>query len=417
MDIFTVKMPDIGEGVVEGEVVKWLKKPEDPLSQDEPVIVLMTDKATVELPAPYPGKLHKQYYKEGDIAIKGKPLYDIALSEPLAHKASKAEPVVNVKNGTCPQAKAEVRPPVTTQAPLESIRSDHARALALPRTRQLAKKLGVEIDEVEGTGPSGRVLEEDIIAYHAGEGLESRPSYQETPITRLPDDEEKPLVGVRGLMARSMAESKRQIPHFSYFEQLEATRLIQIREKFKSKALAEGISISYMPFLIKALSLSLTRFPIVNSSVDMANKVIVTHRAHNIGIAMSTPLGLIVPVLKGVERMSLVEVIRAYQVLKDQAAAGKLSSNDMKEGTITISNFGVLSGNGLWATPVIRYPEAAILAIAKIHQEPVIRNSEVTVRNVLNLSWSFDHRIIDGELAAQFSHYFSTLLQNPAPLI
>lgn len=410
--IFTVIMPDIGEGVVEGEVVEWLKKPNDALRQDEPVVVVMTDKATVELPAPYPGKLAKIYYAVGESAIKGKPLYDIELDQAIGVDLQKPLPsnanqhVSNQHQKICIEEAANKQKPSTGN-------SQHV--LAAPHTRQLANKLGVNIDSISGTGPEGRILDEDIKAY-LSEKRQAIDTY-DTPITALPGDEEVPLRGIRNLMAKKMAESKAKIPHFSYFEQVEATRLIQLRKSFRQQAMNEGISLTYMPFLIKALSLSLLRFPFVNSSVDSAKNAIIVHHQHNIGIAITTSNGLIVPVLKSVELMSLNDVIRAYDLLKEKAFSSKLLACDMKDSTMTISNFGVLGGKGLWATPIINYPETAILAVAKIHQDAVVRNSEIVARNVLNLSWSFDHRVIDGEMAAAFSHYFSTLLQNPAPLL
>lgn len=397
--IFTVTMPDIGEGVMEGEVIEWLKQPNDPLQQDEPVVVVMTDKATVELPAPHPGMLVKQYYKPGQMAIKDKPLYDIELSE----------------------EEMEIVTPKTTQKPpVEPIQDTYKtpkpssveKALAAPPTRKLARDLGIDINQLQGTGKEGRVTNDDVLKYQT-----SASKIAPSPILRLPGDKEVPLIGIRNLMAKKMADAKRNIPHFSYFEQVDATRLVQLRHSFKEEASKQGISVTYMPFIIRALSLSLTQHPVVNSSLDQAKNAIVIHSQHNVGIAITTPNGLIVPVLKNVQNMSLQQVIIAYEELKTRALVGKLSPSDMKESTISISNFGVLGGGGLWATPIINTPEAAILAIARIHKAPLVRNGLVVVRDVLNLSWSFDHRVIDGDQAATFSHHLSTLLQNPAPLM
>jgi len=355
--IVTVKMPDIGEGVVEGQVIEWLKKPGEAVKQDEPVVVLMTDKATVELPSPCPGVLHKQYYKAGETAYLDQPLYDINADE-LAQ----------------------------------------TRAQASPATRKLAKDLSIDIQDIEGTGKEGRVTKEDVLK---SGGTSS----------------EMPLIGIRQLMAQSMAESKQNIPHFSYFEQVDATRLIQLRRSFQQEAAKQEIHVTYMPFIIKALSLSLTQFPIVNSSLDIEKKSVVFHKNHNIGIAITTERGLIVPVLKEVQNQNLEQVIKAYEELKNRALSSKLVPQDMQEGTISVSNFGVLGGGGLWATPIILHPQVAILAVARIQKQPTVRNGNVVTRDILNLSWSFDHRIIDGDTAAKFSHHFSTILQNPSVLI
>lgn len=392
--IFTVKMPDIGEGVVEGEVISWLKQPNDPLKQDEPVVVVMTDKATVELPAPMPGRLAKQYYQVGQTAIKDKPLYDIEVEEEIPAKTST-------------ETKPSKKPP-PIELPKKATAESH-KALAAPPARKLAQELGVDINQIKGSGPEGRVTKEDVTHYVQTTSKEKSLS--------LLGDTEMPLIGIRKLMAKKMSLSKQMIPHFSYFEQVDATRLVQLKQSFKEKAAQQGVTVTFMPFIIRALSMTLSKYPIVNSSVDTEKNVIVMHAQHNVGIAITTEQGLIVPVLKNVEGMTLQELILAYESLKARALSSKLSSNDMKESTITISNFGVLGGGGLWATPIINYPEAAILALARIQKLPLVRNDTIVVRNSLNLSWSFDHRIIDGDLAAAFSHHFSTLLQNPAALL
>lgn len=390
--IFTVKLPDIGEGVAEGEVIEWLKQPGDSIEQDEPVVVVMTDKATVELPAPKPGKLAKQYYKPGDKAPVNKPLYDIELN--VAAKIEKTK---------------EEKTPEVKQKPLET---KHAAVtgskLALPQTRHIAKELGIDIESIPATGSHGEVTVEDIKL-----SLKAKSA----PITRLPGDAEQSLIGVRKLMAQRMALSKKNIPHFSYFEQIDAVRLVQLRDNIKRAAANEGIKATYMPFFIRALSMTIEKFPIINSSFDANNSKVILHTQHNIGIAMTIEHGLIVPVLKNVQDMKLQEIIRAYDALVKKAQNNSLTSTDMKDGTITISNYGVHGGGGRWATPIINFPETVILAVARIQKQPMIKNEEIQIRDALNLSWSFDHRIIDGELGAEASHYFGTLIANPAPLL
>jgi pyruvate dehydrogenase E2 component (dihydrolipoamide acetyltransferase) len=408
--IFTVKMPEIGEGVIEGEVIQWLKQVNDNVKIDEPIVVVMTDKATVELPSPYAGQLTKQHVQPGENAIRGKPLYDIQTAgEDSAppNRAEEAEPSPpSPRRAVC---KPE-QPAANTQEPLVQNKTGN-HALASPGLRKLAKDLGIDIERVKGTGKEGLITVEDIKGY-----LGSQPP-KVSQILHLANDEEIPIVGIRNLMAKKMKESKTQIPHFSYFEQVEATRLIQLRRNITAEAAKEGIHLTYMPFFIKALSLTIQRYPIVNSMIDASANKLIVHKYHNVGIAFSTALGLIVPVLKNVEQMPLIEIIRNYDALKQKAYHDKLQPADMKESTITISNFGVLGGGGLWATPIINYPEAAILAVARIQKQPVVKNQEVKICDVLNLSWSFDHRVIDGDSAASISHYFSTLIQNPAALL
>jgi pyruvate dehydrogenase E2 component (dihydrolipoamide acetyltransferase)/2-oxoisovalerate dehydrogenase E2 component (dihydrolipoyl transacylase) len=376
--MYIVNLPDIGEGVVEGEIIAWLKPVGALLKQDEPVVVVMTDKATVELPAPIPGRLVKQHYQPGEIAKKDKPLYEI---EPLQEELIPSPSV----------------PP--TDSSLKST--------AAPPIRLLAKKLNIDINQVQGTGKEGRVTEGDLHRFHS-------PQFS---TEFLPGDTETPLIGIRKLMAKKMVESKNQIPHFSYFQQVDATRLVQLRERLKEEAISQGITVTYTPLLIRALSLSLKQYPLVNSSIDPALNHITTHHQHNIGIAMSTEHGLIVPVFKNVQELTLEQIIKGYEELKAKALHAKLLPSEMKDSTITLTNFGAFGEEGVWATPIINYPEAAILGIARIRKQPLVRNETLVIRDILNLSWSFDHRIIDGDLAATFSHYFSMLLQNPAPLL
>lgn len=397
--IYTFCLPDIGEGVVEGEVIEWLKNVGDRVIQDEPVVIVMTDKATVELPAPYPGQIQKHYFKQGEIAIKDKPLYDILLDEKQEVFEEKTVKV----HEEIPLKKLEK---VERQLPSSTKKESHAKAI--PRVRHEAKEWSIDIDQIAGSGVDGRVTEEDL---HRVLFERKVPSLQK----HLEGDEEQPLIGIRGLMARKMDET--HIPQFSYFEQVEVAHLMQLRQNMQDKAGQEGIHLSFMPFFIRALSLTIQEFPQINSSIDMPAAKVLIHKSHHIGIAMASPQGLIVPVLKHVDNMTLNELIRAYESMKAKALSGKLTSEDMKERTITISNFGVLGGEGTWATPMIIDPEVAILATAKIRKVPVVKGEEIVIRDVLPLSWSFDHRLIDGDLAAKISHHFCSLIKNPAALL
>lgn len=395
--IYTFCLPDIGEGVVEGEVVEWLKKPGDLVQRDEPVVVVMTDKATVELPAPYAGTLVKQFYKAGEIAIKDRPLYELNVDPSIALPEGKPEPI-----SQAPKAKA-------SQQPVKASRREEAgNAEAIPKVRRMAKELGIDLDQLQGTGKEGRITEGDL---RQGILRQSKAVHREP----LEGDESQQLIGVKGLMARRMHE--RHVPQFSYFEQAAVGRLIQLRQNMRAKANEEGINLTFMPFFIRALSMTAKQYPLINASVDMQNGAVVLHRVQNIGVAMASEHGLIVPVLKGVESMGLNEIVRAYEELKGKAMQNRLNPSDMKEATLTVSNFGVLGGEGMWATPMINEPETAIVALAKIRKAPMVKSGELAVLDVLPVSWSFDHRVIDGELAAHISHHFTSLLKDPAFLL
>lgn len=399
-----VKMPDIGEGVVEGEVVEWLKKIGDSVKQDEPVVVVMTDKATVELPAPRPGKLAKQYFTPGQIAIKDQPLYEIEVEGSSLDPKIIDEPA----QSTSPLKKTVKKDPPCQQPSEKS--SNIKKGLATPSIRHLAKQLGIDINTVQGTGKDGRITAQDL-------QLKPIPKIIPTKIATSEGDEEQPLLGVRRLMAEKMKLSKEHIPHFSYFETVDATRLVTLRDKFKHQGAEEGIHVTFMPFFLRALSLCIKQHPIMNSSLDeTSNKLIIHHHQH-IGVAVAGPQGLVVAVLHDAQDLSLDALIRAYDEVKKRATAGQLSPNETKGSTITVSNFGVFGGSGLWATPIINYPEAAILAVDRIQKQPMVKNNEVVVRDVLNVSWSFDHRFVDGEMAASISRDYCKLIQNPASLL
>lgn len=395
-----VTLPDIGEGVVEGEVIEWLKQVGDSVAKDEPVVVVMTDKATVELPSPYSGKLSKQYYQPGEIALVDKPLYEIHTEQQNEEEPRKKEaPVV-----------ADERPASLLEG---------GKALATPKTRHLANELGVDLGQVPATGKQGRVTESDVVAYHASlnqkKGRAAPNIRCSTPVLHMDDDDEEPVVGLRHVIAEKMVESKYIIPHFSYFDQCDATRLIQLRESLKSKGAEEGLKVTFMPLIIKALSMTLSKFPKANSSYDLATQNIVVHKHHHIGVAVNTEQGLVVCKIENVQDKPLQQVIREYDALIVQAKQGKLTREQMTGSTITISNFGPLGG--LFATPIINYPEVAILGVAKIRKQPVVYRDEIVARDMMNLSWSFDHRVIDGDGAAGISNTFMEVLKNPAQLL
>jgi len=406
--IYTVLLPDIGEGVVEGEVIEWLKNEGDELSQDEPVVIVMTDKATVELPAPYPGVLQKIYYHPGEIAIKDKPLYDIKISDGV--NISKIHQ--NVADNSCTAIK-HIEKPLPQQCNKSKHEYGH-QALATPATRKLAHQMGVDINTIHGSGPEGRVTVHDLQAYSIPKVISANKTVFESDSI---DDIIEPIIGIPKIMSEHMMFSKQNIAHFSYFETIDTSRLIKMRTHFKLEAAKEVLKVTFMPFFIRALSLAMLKFPKFNSRLDLDNSRLIIHKHQHIGIAIASDAGLIVPVLKNTQEMSLHEIIRAYESLKIRAAEKKLTPSEMKGSTITLSNFGVFGGNGKWATPIINYPEVAILALSRIQQEPFVKHGQIIVREALNLSWSFNHQVIDGEMASKFSHYYGYLLENPSQLL
>lgn len=430
--VFTVSLPDIGEGVVEGEVIEWLKSVGDTVLLNEAVVIVMTDKATVELPAPHPGRLSRQHYKAGEIAIKDEPLYDIELVEGVVIKNGSPESAGGSEiPGSVESEPKNVQSTVTDDSKIHKQESSSSvvrhrsdcsgsdaasqAVKATPRLRHIAKEAGFDLENIKGTGKDGRITFADL---KESRSTNSCPhSKGQELFWQDPDDVIEPLAGIRLLMAKRMALSREIIPHFSYFQQEEVERLITLKDHSRPMAEEEGVHLTFMPFFIRALSLCIAKYPLLNSSCDIDEKRIILHKAHNIGIAMSTKHGLIVPVLKNVESMSFKELAHAYEDLHLRAHQNKLHAHEMKESTITISNFGLLNAMNTWATPIINFPEVAILAVSRIYPQPVAHGTEVVVKKVVNLSWSFDHRVIDGSMAVQISHDFCVAIRDPAGLV
>ena len=305
-EVLTVNLPDIGEGVVEGEVISWLKAVGDTLVQDEPVVQVMTDKATVELPAVKPGILSKQHVAEGSVAIKDKPLYDIEVSGAAASKKPEE------KESTPPPKAPERTAEKPVQTPITPPPAPGKKVLAAPSTRHYAREKGINIQEVSGTGKGGRITREDIDLFVSGAGSGPVPIFSSpratTPVFDYEGDERTPLRGIRKIIAERMTESKQNIPHFAYFDEVDLTELVILRKELKEEAGAQGAKLTYLPFFLKALSLSIPKFPQVNASLDLRTQEVVYHKVHHIGMAVATDNGLVVPVVRDVAQKSILQL-------------------------------------------------------------------------------------------------------------
>jgi len=410
-NILTVNLPDIGEGVVEGEVIEWLKQVGDPLEQDEPVVQVMTDKATVELPAMQPGRLAKHHVLEGAIAIKDKPLYDIEVSGTKQEASTPPpEPEPEVK----PEKKAS---PTTSPQAVAPASKKSKKTLATPSVRHLARQKKLDINAMEGTGKQGRVTREDIERFEKDSGtppIFASPRVS-TPVHELEGDSRVPLRGLRKIIAERMMESKIIIPHYAYFDEVELSSLVHLRKELKEEVQLRGIKLTYLPFFVKAISRALTEFPLVNSSLDLTTQEVVTHHVHHVGIAVATDHGLIVPVVRDVQNKGILDIAAEINDLSERTRSGKIKSEELKGSTITISNIGSIGG--LFATPIINYPEVCILGMTRLQERPVVRNGDIVIRHMMNLSWSFDHRVVDGAIGALFSNEVIKLLESPAQLL
>jgi pyruvate dehydrogenase E2 component (dihydrolipoamide acetyltransferase) len=424
---FEFRLPDIGEGIHEGEIVKWLVKEGDIVREDQPMVEVMTDKATVEIPAPRAGKILKLNAKEGETVKVGSVLVIIeelgeAKPEPKrevveAPPQREPEPVAAAVSTTA-TAVAAPPPPSPTAAPPQ-------RVLATPATRKLARELGVDIAQIRGTGPGGRVTDEDVRRFAAARTAPQpppTPSPAPTPPPAAPAfapsavvtdrrEERIPLRGIRKRIAEHMHQSKTTAAHFTYVDEVDMTELIQLREQMKQLAEQKGVKLTYLPFIVKASVAALKEMPILNASIDEAKGEIVIKKYYNIGIATATDEGLIVPVIKDADRKSLLEIAMEIERLAKAAREGKVALSDLQGGTFTITSLGALGG--LFATPVINYPEVAILGIHEIKKRPVVRDNQIVIRDIMYVSLSFDHRLIDGDVGARFCKKIISYLENP----
>jgi 2-oxoisovalerate dehydrogenase E2 component (dihydrolipoyl transacylase) len=400
-------LPDIGEGIVECELLEWLVKEGDNIAEDQPVAEVMTDKATVQIPAMYSGVVKKLYYKAGDIAKVHAPLFAMEIEGAVETTSSTAQPEqVQAMSAMPTEAATEV-------AELGVVAK--GKALASPAVRRLARELGSDITQVQGSGKKGRVMKEDLLV--SGDDLVTPNQAGAASGQRIPGGKRtEPIRGIKAAMARQMSLSVSTIPHFTVSDEIEMDQLIQVRQQLKGDFEKQGVKLSFMPFIIKALSLALNEFPIINSQVNDDCTELSYFDDHNIGMAVDSKIGLMVPNIKGVQHLSLFEVAQEASRLIDAAREGKLASADLKGGTISISNIGVLGGTV--ATPVINKPEAAIVALGKMQRLPRFdSNDNVKAVNLMHISWSGDHRIIDGATMVRFSNLWKSYLENPVTML
>lgn len=395
-------LPDIGEGIVECELVEWLVSEGDWVSEDQPVAEVMTDKALVQIPAKHDGVVTNLYYAKGDIAKVHTPLFaqTIEVQGEQTDKSSSSQVAVK------PQAQNSAAPESTTLPHTAT-----GKALASPAVRRLAREQDINIHQVPGSGKKGRVMKDDIAAFVKG----NRNTAGQPPshaISVSGGTRTEAIRGVKAAMARQMMDSVSTIPHFTVSDEIDMGNLIAARNQLKAQFEQQDIKLSFMPFIIKALSLALSEFPIINAQVNDDCSELTYFDDHNIGMAVDSKIGLLVPNIKSVQNLSLLEVAREVKRLIDQARAGRLGSSDLKGGTISISNVGVIGGTV--ATPVINKPEAAIVALGKIQKLPRFdQNEQVIAANIMHISWSGDHRIIDGATMVRFSNLWKSYLENP----
>lgn len=428
---FVFELPEIGEGVVEGEVVAWKVQVGERVERDAPLCEIMTDKATVEISSPTSGTLVRTHGDPGDIIQVHAPLAEIDESGAAASPAKtdpQAEPLREVPEPPAaeePVHPAAKRPSAASEpapsggrrigAPSDPSEREHTRAT--PAVRRDARERGIDIHRVPGTGPGGRVTRDDLASFGGSEP--SGPTAVAPPALAqaAPSDEDQvvKIIGLRRKIAQQMLTAKQTAPHFTYVEEIDATELVAVRARLKASAAKRGIKLTYLPFMIKALSVAFRDFPNVNATMDSERYELTVRADHNIGVATDTPNGLFVPVLKAVQRKSILQIASELADLTDRTRQGKASLSELSGGTFTVTSVGNIGG--VLATPILNVPEVAILGVNAIRERAVVVDGQIVVRSMLYLSPSFDHRIIDGAVAARFVARVKELLEDPAALL
>lgn len=444
-----LKLHDIGEGMHEGEIVKWHIKPGDSVDEDQVIVEVQNDKAVVELPSPVKGILKEITSPEGKVAVVGDVLaiFEVegagnakAEGEAVASKTEKpvetekpAEPVIESENkAAAPAALAEEAPKVSV-APKETSKPTSG-VLATPSVRKLSREKEVDISLITGTGRHGQVTKEDVLNFKDGAGKATPKTDQQalankgtieaaekvaiateaaSSVQRA--EERIPLKGVRKVIASAMVKSVFTAPHVTVMDEVDVSKLVEFRTSMKPLAEKKGIKLTYLPFIVKALVAAAREFPIINASLDDEKNEIVYKHYYNIGIATDTDQGLMVPVVVDADRKNIWNIASQITDLATRGREGKLAMNEMRGSTITITNIG--SAGGMFFTPVINYPEVAILGTGRISEKPVVRDGQIVIGQLMALSLSFDHRIIDGATAQQAMNHIKQLLADPQMLI
>nr|MBL0689295.1 dihydrolipoyllysine-residue acetyltransferase [Pseudoalteromonas sp.] len=416
-------LPDIGEGIVECEIVEWLVAEGDEIEEDQAVCDVMTDKALVQIPAKYTGTVQKLYYQKGEIAKVHSPLFQMT----IAGQAAKEDVDVN-KAVVKAQSNATSDTPAKQTQPQTAVINQ--KAVASPAVRRKARELDVDLTCVPGSGKNGRIYKQDIEAFKKKEvpsGMDSselkKPQASESKKTSSTEHtastggtRTEAIKGIKAAMAKQMVASVSTIPHFTYSDEIDLTDLIALRADLKEQYKAQGVKLTMMPFFIKALSLAMSQFPVLSSKVNDDCNEITYYDDHNIGVAVDSKVGLLVPNIKACQTKSIVEVANSLTQLTDSAREGRVAPDDLKGGTISISNIGAIGGT--IATPIINKPEVAIVALGKLQHLPRFNEQgQVVSRAIMQVSWSGDHRVIDGGTIARFNNLWKEYLVQPPKIM
>ncbi len=422
MSEFVFKMPDLGEGTVEAEIVAWHTRPGDEVTEDQVIVEVMTDKAAVEVPAPVSGRVVSISGAPGDKIAVGSPLIVFetngarapasATNAASAAQLATAAPVASAAPAASMAPAAALAPPASpgsaeNSGGVEAGAGRAGRVMASPANRRRAREAGIDLTRIAGSGPGGRILRGDLIAAGAGAAGQMDGS-------AAPETSEIKVIGMRRLIAERMSEAKRNIPHFAYVEEVDVTELEALRQHLNAKMAKGEPALTYLPLITLALVRVLAAFPQCNVLYDASRGVLVRHRAVHVGIATQTPDGLKVPVVRNAQALGLWEIAAEIRRVSERARSNKSTREELVGSTITITSLGKLGG--IASTPIINAPEVAIIGLNKAVERPVVYHGVIAVRRMMNLSSSFDHRFVDGYDAAAMIQALKDLLEHPATI-
>ncbi len=422
---YIFNFPDIGEGLEEGTIVEWYVTKGQKINSGDSLLKMDTDKVVTDIPSPKSGTIAAIYGKVGETVRVGTALVEIEIegvsgAEAVkeAQKDSSVE-VIEEKGaavvGTIEVAGSRARLPASDEGMSEKINEIDKpikKILATPVARALAKEMRIDINKVTGTGPAGRVMKEDIYAY-----LQNSLNIIKTAKINIADErvEIKPLTQIRKSIARNVSLSKHNAAHMTVFDEVEISDLIREREKYKEKFIAKGVKLSYLPFIIKATTLALKTHKILNAQLDIDNNQIIYKNYYNIGIAVDTDEGLIVPVIRDADDLTIFELAQKINEMSEKARKRELNLEELKDGTFTITNYGSIGGQ--FSVPIINFPQVGILGVGRIMKKPIVKNDAIVIGNILPLSISVDHRIVDGAETTRFVNQIMDYLTDPVSFI
>ncbi len=415
--VFEFKLPDLGEGLHEAELVEWFVKEGEEVKVDQPIAKMETAKALVDVPSPKAGRILKLHAKPGQTVLVGETLVTILEPGEKPPKEKEIEPSEKPEEKGAYAVEELPKEEIVIEKPTlkEKEEKEEAAVLATPAVRRLAKELGVDITKIKGTGKGGMITKEDVISLKAAPPEKLSAQAQRITFEKWGSVLRIPLRGVRKTIAENMVRARRIVAHVTHMDEADVTKLVEIREQKKKLAEEKGFPITYLPFIMKACSIALKKFPYLNASIDEATNEIVVKQYQNIGIAVDTSYGLVVPNIKKADHKSIMELAKEMYELSEKARARELTIEEMQGGTFTITNMGTIGGT--YATPIVNWPECAILGVGRIRDVAKPINGKIEIRKILPLSLSFDHRIVDGAMAARFVSEVIKHLEDPELLM